>query len=88
MQVLYLIPVFSSIKKEVQQKNRELRKVVKEKLKISWFMCTSAESFSYQVSNQFAIFVWCKFWLGLIATLASQSYSLFLSNPKFLCACV
>jgi hypothetical protein len=29
-----------------------------------------------------------KFWLGLIATLAFQSYSLFASNLKFLCACV
>ena len=41
--MLYLVPVFSSIKKV--QKKRELRKVVKEKLKISWFMCTSAKSF-------------------------------------------
>ena len=64
--------VLSSIKKSVSKKRKKKEKLQKmswEKLwkkswKISLFMCTSAESFSYQVSNQFAIFVWCKILLG------------------------
>ena len=44
MHVLYLSLCLVLSKKSVSKK-RELRKVVKEKLKISWFMCTRAESF-------------------------------------------
>ena len=51
-------------------------------------MCTSAESFiSSSVTSLLSLFG-AKLWLGLIATLAFQSYSLFASILKFLCVCV
>ena len=50
MQVLYLIRVFSSVKKVSKKEERkvekkELRKVVKEELKDQFVICTSTEVF-------------------------------------------
>ena len=51
-------------------------------------MCTSAESFISSSTTSLLSLFGAKLWLGLIATLASQSYSLFASILKFLCVCV
>ena len=51
-------------------------------------MCTSAESFISSSTTSLLSLFGAKLWLGLIATLASQSYSLFASVLKFLCVCV
>ena len=89
VQVLYLIPVKKVEERKVQKKRVEKTKSCEKKSEDQLvYVHKCWKFFSYQVSNQFTIFVWCKFWLGLIATLESQSYSLFASNLKFLCACV
>ena len=51
-------------------------------------MCISAESIISSCATSLLSLFGAKLWLGLIATLASQSYSLFASILKFICVCV
>ena len=51
-------------------------------------MYTSAESIISSCATSLLSLFGGKLWLGLIATLASQSYSLFASILKFICVCV
>jgi hypothetical protein len=81
--------VFSSIK---ERRNKSTKKGVEKgcerKVEQSICLCAQVLEVSSSCATSLLLLFGAKFWLGLIATLAFQSYSLFASNLKFLYACV
>jgi hypothetical protein len=80
--------VFKCQKKRRKKGTKNVEEGCEIKVEQSVCLCAQVLKVSSGCSTSLLLSFGAKFWLGLIATFAFQSYSLFASNMKFVCMCV